>query len=165
MRFCELKIGLVSHDVGVYAVDTQSLSRDCARLRMLSRWSPEMTADEQQEALHAILRSTAHEAYHIAIDRAELRSRTRPQIDEEIEAALVGACAEQAVLGFSTFSLASETTASATFDSLVATSVKGSVIASQAIRNDGLLKIANSAPASFKPLLTKCAEVLKLRSQ
>lgn len=162
MRFCALTIGLAKPNFGVYAVDTQSLRSKCARLKMLSRWSPDMTTDEQNEALHSMLRSTAHEAYHIAVDRNALRSRDRPQLDEEVEASLVGACAEQAVLGKSTLSTASERTSSATFDSFVSVSVNGERLALQAIRNGEVSGIANSAPPAFKPLLTKCAEVLKL---
>ena len=165
MRFCTLTIGLADPVFGVYAVDTQSLRSKCARLKMLSRWSPDMTTDEQDEAVHSMLRSTAHEAYHIAVDRDALRPRDRPRLDEEVEAALVGACAEQAILGKSTLSTASEITSSATFDSFVSVSVKGERLALQAIRNGKVSEIANSAPVAFKPLLTKCAEVLKLPSQ
>lgn len=165
MRFCEVSIGLVGYDIGIYAVNTQSLNRHCARLKMVARWEPKPDPSQSDSALRSIVRNTAHEAYHIALRREGSRERAR--LTEETEAAIVEFCAAQVALGAAEFSSLVEVVSrpdendvgSHYFDSL-----EGDRAASKAIRSGTVAKLAEAAPAgTSRNVLTACAGVLNRR--
>lgn len=163
IRFCEVAIALVDNQVGIYAVDTQSLHRPCARLKLVARWSPGFDSDSKGIAMRSIVRNTAHEAYHIALRREGLRERLR--LTEETEANIVEFCAARVTSDKTEFwSMIEEVSLPEESDvgRHYADSLAGDRAAAEAIRDGTLLQIAEAAPSgAARNVLAKCSEVLK----
>lgn len=161
MRYCQISVGLVGYNIGIHAKDIQSLHNPCARLKMVARWEPTLSASLKRAAIRSIVRNTAHEAYHVTLRRRGQRERHR--LKEETEAIVVELCAANVALGadhFNTIEQAYRPSADSVGQHYLE-SLAGDKEARIAISNGSVRALARAAPAGFsRDILTACAEVL-----
>lgn len=163
MRFCNVTVALVAFEDGLTARDTQSL-KACPRVKLVARWEPGFSDEQNRKAIDTIVRHTAHEAYHIIMWRWGQRSHAR--LLEETEAALVARCASRAALGERAENLDKDGARPLPMEFVGAhyhESIEGGAIAGQLLKAGKAQEIAAAAPAGkSRALITACADTLAI---